>query len=162
MKIRFALVALTGLALVGCNRGATNNSANASANATNGTNAAAAAPAAPAAAGGSPVTQAALVGTWGEDNCKNSMTLAADGTATSTSAQQANNRWSLDGSTIVISSPGQPEVRMPATISGDNLQLGNGQGQSTVLSRCPTPAGAANAPAADNQAEAEENSEKSE
>jgi hypothetical protein len=161
MKIRFALVAMTGLALAGCNRGATNNSANASANSTNSTNAAASSPGA-AAAGGSPVTQAALVGTWGQDNCSNSMTFAADGTATSTTAQQGNNRWSLDGSTIVITSPGQPEVRMPATISGDNLQLGNGQGQNTVLSRCPTPAGAANPPAADNQAEAEENSEKSE
>jgi len=156
MKIGFALVAITGLALVaGCNRGATNTSANRSA--TN--NSAAAAPAAPGApAGGAPVTQASLVGTWGQDNCTNTMSFAADGTATSSGATSDNVRWTLDGSTIVITAPGQPETRMGATMSGENLQLSN-QGQTMVMTKCPAAAGVASAQGNSAQEEASEEAE---
>ena len=157
MKTTYAILAMTGLALVaGCNSGSTNTSAN-SANAGIANNsAAAAAPAAAPAVPGVPVTRAALVGTWGQDNCSNSMTFAADGTATSTSSEMANTRWSLDGSTIVITSPGESDTRMPATISDQGLHLngGGGEGATTVLARCPSAAGAASAPA--NGAEATE------
>jgi hypothetical protein len=162
MKTKFAILAMTGLALVaGCNRGAANNSANAANGSTTGNASASARAAAPAA--GNPVTEATLVGTWGQDNCTNSMTFAADGTATSTSATIANTRWSLDGSTIVVTAPGQPDTRMPATISDQGLHLsgGGGEGASAVLARCPAPAGAASGPAGDAEA-AEEASEKSE
>ena len=94
------------------------------------------------------MTQEALVGTWGQANCTNTMTFAADGTATSTSAEQANSRWSLDGSTIVITSPGEADVRMPATLNNGELHIngGGGEGQSTVLTRCGAEADAATAP----------------
>lgn len=103
MNIKAALTAMAALMLVaGCGSD--------SAETANGANAAA--PANASAAAGSPVTQAELVGTWGQGGCTNTMTFAADGTATSTSAQQANSRWSLDGSTIVIASPGEADLRM--------------------------------------------------
>jgi hypothetical protein len=133
-KTGFMMIALVLVA--GCNRGGTGNEAG------NSSNSAAAAAGGPSGeAAGAPVTQASLVGTWGQDGCTNSMTFGADGTATSTSAQQGNNRWSLDGSTIVITSPGQPDVRMPATINGDTLQLRDDNGASTALARCETEAG---------------------
>ena len=161
MKTKLAIVAMTGLVLVaGCNRGATNNSANGtnSANSSTTNNSAAAAPAAAPAAGGAALTQAALVGTWGQDNCSNSMTFAADGTATSTSSKIANTRWSLDGNTIVITSPGEPDTRMPATITDQGLQIsGGGGGATAVLARCPAPAAAASEPA--NETEATEEAE---
>jgi hypothetical protein len=142
MKTKFAILAMTGLALVaGCNRGSTNSSAN-SANGSVTNNSAAAAPAAAPAAGGTPVTQASLVGTWGQDNCSNTMSFAADGKATSSGATSDNVRWALDGGNIVITAPGQPETRMGATMSGENLQLTN-QGQTMLMSKCPAPAGAA-------------------
>lgn len=164
MKTQFAIVAMTSLALVaGCNRGSTNSSANGANGSTTNNSAAAAAPAAAPAAAGAPVTQASLVGTWGQDNCSNSMTFAADGTATSTTSKLANTRWSVDGSTIVVTSPGQPDTRMPATISDQGLHLsgGGGEGATAVLARCPTPAGAASEPAAKTEAteEAEEAAE---
>ncbi|HEX8642568.1 MAG TPA: hypothetical protein VF702_01495 [Allosphingosinicella sp.] len=110
---------------------------------------------------GAPLTAAALVGTWGQAGCTNAMTFAADGTASSTSAEQTNNRWSLDGSTIVITSPGEADVRMPATLSGNELRIsgGGGEGQSTVLTRCEVPSAAAgNATDGENEA-VEENAE---
>ena len=96
--------------------------------------------ASPAAAAGSPVTQETLIGTWGQSDCTNTMSFAADGTATSSSAEQDNNRWSLDGSTIVITSPGEEDIRMPATLIDGELHLtgGGGEGASTVLARCET------------------------
>jgi hypothetical protein len=109
----------------------------------NAANSAGAGPAAAAPAEGAPVTQATLVGTWGQANCTNAMTFAADGTATSTSSEQGDSRWSIDGGTIVITSPGEEDVRMPATISNGELHLngGGGEGQSTVLTRCENEAG---------------------
>ena len=94
----------------------------------------------PSSAAESPVTREALIGLWGQSNCTNTMGFAADGTATSSSAEQANNRWSLDGSTIVITAPGEEEIRMPATLKNGELHLtgGGGEGQSTVLTRCGT------------------------
>jgi len=152
MNTKLAILAMTGLALAaGCNRGATNSSANKSATG----NSAAAAPGAPAG-GGTPVTSASLVGTWGQDNCTNTISFGADGTATSTTAKQENNRWSLDGSTVVITSPGQPDVRMPATISERGLHLSSGEGQTAVFARCPDAGGAAPAASEKNEAEAAE------
>jgi hypothetical protein len=154
MKTKFAIVAMTGLALVaGCNRGSTNSSAN-SANSSTTNNSAAPATAGAPAAAGAPVTQASLVGTWGQDNCSNTMTFAADGTATSTSATIANTRWRLDGSTIVVTAPGEPDTRMPATISDQGLQLsgGGGEGASAVLARCPTPSAEVSEPATESDA----------
>jgi hypothetical protein len=91
------------------------------------------------------------------------MTFAADGTATSTSAKIENTRWKLDGSTIVITAPGQPDTRMPATISDQGLYIsaGGGEGATAVLARCPAPAGAASGAATDAEA-AEEASEATE
>ena len=112
-----------------------------SAETANGADSVGAGSAAPSAsAAGSPVTREALIGTWGQSNCTNTMSFAADGTATSSSAEQANNRWSLDGSTIVITSPGEDEIRMPATLNNGELHIsgGGGEGQSTVLTRCGT------------------------
>ena len=79
MNGKYALLAVTALVLVtGCNRGAGNNSAaNASATTNTANSAATVAPVAPAA-GGTPVTSASLVGTWGQDGCANAMTFAAD------------------------------------------------------------------------------------
>lgn len=93
-----------------------------------------------ASAAGSPLTEETLIGTWGQSDCTNTMSFAADGTATSSSAEQANNRWSLDGSTIVITSPGEEDIRMPATLIDGELHLtgGGGEGASTVLARCET------------------------
>ena len=142
MKTNFAILAMTGLALVaGCNRGSTNTTAN-SANSSATNNSAAAAPAEAPAAAGTPVTQASLVGTWGQDNCSNTMSFAADGTATSSGATSDNVRWALEGADIVITAPGQPETRMGATMSGENLHLTN-QGQTMIMSKCPGTAGAA-------------------
>jgi hypothetical protein len=151
MNQKIALTALAALALVaGCNSNPaeTANGANSADGSANGSGAAA----------GSEVTQAALIGTWGQDNCTNTMTFAADGTATSTSAQQSNNRWSLDGSTIVIASPGEADVRMPATIVNGELHLngGGGEGASTTLTRCPANSGAAAATAPDGENESAE------
>ncbi len=155
MNNKAVLMTMAALVLVtGCNRNASNHGASNS-NSSNLAEATATAPSAEAA-GGSPVTQASLVGTWGEDNCTNSMTFGADGTATSTSAVQGNNRWRLDGATIVITSPGQPDVRMSAAINGDNLQIGNGQDQMAVLTRCATGQGAAPDASTDSENEAAE------
>jgi hypothetical protein len=103
----------------------------------------------------SPVTREALIGTWGQSNCTNTMGFAADGTATSSSAEQADNRWSLDGSTIVITSPGEEDIRMPATLKNGELHLngGGGEGQSTVLTRCETDEDAGSGEADDEAAE---------
>ncbi|HEX8192143.1 MAG TPA: hypothetical protein VF552_04520 [Allosphingosinicella sp.] len=132
MNNKAALSAMAALALLAaCNGDSADTAA--------GGNAAGAAPSSnAAAAAGTPVTREALVGTWGQNNCTNTMSFAADGTAESSSAQQANNRWSLDGSTIVIASPGEADVRMPATLVNGELHLtgGGGEGQSTVLTRC--------------------------
>jgi hypothetical protein len=121
MNNKAALSAMAALALLAaCNGDSADTAA--------GGNAAGAAPSSnAAAAAGTPVTREALVGTWGQNNCTNTMSFAADGTAESSSAQQANNRWSLDGSTIVI-----------ATLVNGELHLtgGGGEGQSTVLTRC--------------------------
>ena len=102
----------------------------------------------------SALTSETLVGTWGQSDCTNTMSFAADGTATSSSAEQANNRWSLDGSTIVISSPGEDEIRMPAMLKDGELHLtgGGGEGKSTVLTRCETEEDSA---AGGNEAEGE-------
>jgi hypothetical protein len=140
MNIKAALTAMAALMLVaGCGSD--------SAETANGANSAAAAPAnaSAASAAGTPVTQDALVGTWGQGGCTNTMTFAADGTATSSSAQQANNRWSLDGSTIVIASPGEEDVRMPATMVDGALHItgGGGEGASMVMTRCGTEEGGA-------------------
>src|SRR5687768_4686254 len=111
-----------------------------SAETANGANSAGAGSTAPSSVAESPVTREALIGTWGQSNCTNTMGFAADGTATSSSAEQADNRWSLDGSTIVITSPGEEEIRMPATLKNGELHIsgGGGEGQSTVLTRCET------------------------
>lgn len=149
MNNKAAMMAMAALLLAaGCDSGSTN-----SAEGANSANGGSAAP-----AGGSPVTQAALVGTWGQDNCTNSMTFAADGTATSTSSEQGASRWSLDGSTIVISSPGEADVRMPATMSDGELHLtgGGGEGRSAVLTRCTAERGADNAAAPGGENEAAE------
>ena len=154
MKLNFAIIGVATLALMGCGGGASNSSANSSA----ATNSAAGAPAtsnAPAGAG-TPATSETLVGTWGQDNCSNTMTFAADGTATSTGATSQNVRWTLENGTIVLAAAGQPETRMPATISGDSLQLGSAGGQSTVLTRCAAATGAATAQPAPAEGEAPE------
>ena len=93
-----------------------------------------------AATADTPVTQAALVGTWGQNNCTNTITLRDDGTASSSSAEQANNHWTLDGSTIVITSQGEEDIRMPATLTNGELHIngGGGAGQTTVFTRCPS------------------------
>ena len=137
MNSKAATIVAALVLVAGCS-GGSDETANAANSAGADSGASSAAPAA-----GSPVTQATLVGTWGQANCTNTMTFAADGSATSTSAEQENSRWSLDGSTIVITSPGQEDVRMPATISNDELHIsgGGGEGQSTVLSRCENEAG---------------------
>ena len=156
MNKKVALTAIAALVLVsGCNGD--------SADTANGTNSAAAGAAA-APAEGTPVTQAALVGTWGQANCTNTMTFNADGTASSMTAEQANNRWSLDGSTIVITSPGEADVRMPATLVNGELHIsgGGGEGQSTILTRCETDAGAAAAGEGDNEAGSEAGNEAAE
>lgn len=133
MTNKAALTAMAALVLLAGCGGESGNTAE-------GANAAAAGSAANSAApgAGDPVTREALIGTWGQANCTNTMSFAADGTTTSSSAQQANNRWSLDGSTIVITSPGEEDVRMPATIVNGALHLngGGGEGASTSLTRC--------------------------
>ncbi len=160
MKFQFALVAMTGLALAGCNRGATNNSANASNNSTNSTNAAATSPAAPA--GGAAVDQAFLVGHWAQGNdCSSTMSFNADGTATAT-GETEEARWKLEGGAVMAGPVGKPPVRTPVSRSGDNLVLTGPQGQTMTLTRCPS--AATGAPAADGEAtneaaEAEETSE---
>jgi hypothetical protein len=155
MKNKAALTAMAALVLLaGCGGGGESGN---TAEAANGAAAGAAANGA-AAGAGDPVTREALVGTWGQANCTNTMSFAADGTATSSSAEQANNRWRLDGSTIVITSPGEEDVRMPATISNGALHLngGGGEGQSTVLTRCEEEGAADNASGeAENEAAGE-------
>jgi hypothetical protein len=138
MKTKFGIFAMSGLALgAGCNRGATNSSV------TN--NTAAAAPTAAPAAVGVPVTQASLVGTWGQDNCTNTISFRPDGSFSSTTAKQGDNSWSLDGGTVVMSSPGVPAVRMAGTISDQGLHLNTGgaAGQTAIFARCATEEGAA-------------------
>lgn len=146
MNTKAALAAMAALMLTaGCGSDA--------AETANGANAAAPANASAASAAGTPVTEAALVGIWGQGGCTNTMTFAADGTATSTSAEQANNRWSLDGSTIVIASPGEADVRMPATMVDGALHIngGGGEGASMVMTRCGTEGDAAAADGAGNE-----------
>jgi hypothetical protein len=130
MKTKFAILAISGLALLaGCNRGATNSSV----------------PNNSAAAVGVPVTQASLVGTWGQDNCTNTISFGPDGSFSSTTAKQGDNSWSLDGGTVVMSSPGVPAVRMAGTISDQGLHLNSGAaaGQTAIFTRCATEEGAA-------------------
>jgi hypothetical protein len=69
----------------------------------------------------------------------------------------------VDGSTIVITSPGQPDTRMPATISDKGLLIsgGGGEGVSALMAPCPTPAGAASEAGTETDA-AEEPSEAAE
>lgn len=153
MKYKAAMAPIAALALVaGCNSGSTDTA--------DGNGAAAAGPAAAsgAPAEGAPVTRETLVGAWGQDNCTNLMTFAADGSTTSTSSQQGASRWTVDAGTIVISSPGEEDIRMPATIANGELHLngGGGEGQRTTLSRCPDGAGADNAAAPQGENEAAE------
>lgn len=162
MKIHFALVAMTGLALAGCNRSATNNSASANAS-NNSATANAAAPAAPSAAGaGAPVDRAFLIGHWGQSpDCSSTMSFNADGTAEAT-GEREEARWSFEGGAIMAGPVGKPAVRTPVSRSGDNLVLSGPQGQTITLTRCA--AAAADAPTAGGDAanEAEEAEEKSE
>jgi hypothetical protein len=159
MKIQFALVAMTGLALVGCNRGATNNSAAAG---NNSATANAAAPAAPAAAGtGAPVDQAFLVGHWSPAaDCSQTMSFNADGTASAT-GEREEARWKLEGGAVMAGPVGKPQVRTPVSRNGDKLILAGPQGQSLELTRCQS--AATDAPGAGDEtneaAEAEETSE---
>ncbi len=161
MKIHFALVAMTGLALMGCNRGATNNSAGAGNNSTTANAAAPAAPAATGAGAGAPVDQAFLVGHWGQgSDCSATMSFNADGTAEAT-GETEEARWTLEGGAVMAGPVGKPPVRTPVSRSGDNLVLTGPQGQKLTLTRCPS--AATGAPAAGgeatNEAEAEEKSE---
>jgi hypothetical protein len=144
-----AMMALAALVLVaGCNSGSTE-----SAEGNGGNGAASAAP-----VEGTAVTRETLIGAWGQNNCTNLMTFAADGTTTSTSSQQGASRWSIESGTIVITSPGGEDIRMPATIANGELHLngGGGEGQTTTLSRCPDAAGGNNAAAAEGGNEAAE------
>ncbi len=163
MKIKFAIIAMTGLTLMaGCNRGATNNSA--SANATNNSATAnAAAPAAPgatAAGAGSPVDQAFLVGHWAQgSDCSSTMSFNADGTAEAT-GETEQARWRLEGGAVIAGPVGKPDVRTPVSRNGDKLVLTGPQGQTMTLSRCPS--AATGAPASDAEATNEAEEETSE
>jgi hypothetical protein len=158
MKIQLALVAMTGLALVGCNRGATNNSAAAG---NNSASANAAAPAAAATGTGAPVDQAFLVGHWSPAaDCSQTMSFNADGTATAT-GESEEARWKLEGGAVMAGPVSKPPVRTPVSRNGDKLVLTGPQGQSLELTRCQS--AATDAPAAGGEtneaAEAEETSE---
>ena len=164
MKTKFAILAMTGLALVGCNRAATNNSAAAG---NNSSTANASAPAAPAAApgatgAGAPVDQAFLVGHWSPaPDCTQTMSFNADGTAEAT-GEREEARWTLEGGAVMAGPVGKPPVRTPVSRSGDKLVLAGPQGQSLTLSRCQSAAADAPATGADatnEAAEAEETSE---
>jgi hypothetical protein len=159
-KTNFAIFAMTGLALVGCNRGAANNSAAAG---NNSSTANASTPAAPAATGaGAPVDQAFLVGHWSPaPDCSQTMSFNADGTAEAT-GEREEARWTLEGGAVLAGPVGKPPVRTPVSRSGDKLILAGPQGQSLTLSRCQSAAADAPATGADatnEAAEAEETAE---
>ena len=157
MKTKLAILAMTGLALVGCNRGAANNSAAA------GNNSSTANAAAPAATGaGAPVDQAFLVGHWSPaPDCSETMSFNADGTA-ETTGEREEARWKLEGGVVVAGPVGKAPVRTPVSRSGDKLVLAGPQGQSLELTRCQSAAADAPAVGADETNEAAEAEETSE
>ena len=158
MKIHFALVAMTGLALVGCNRGAANNSA---ANNSSAANASANAAAPAAAATGAPVDQAFLLGHWSPaPDCSQTMSFNADGTAQATGNPDA--RWKLEGGAVTAETAGKPPARTPVSRNGDKLVLTGPQGQTVELTRCQSAAADAPAGSVDTMNEAAEAEETSE
>jgi len=152
MHAKYALLAVTALALVtGCNRGAGNNSA-ANQSAT-GNSANAAAPVAPTAAAGGAMDRAFLVGHWGmAGNCSRTVSFNADGTGAATG--ETGGTWTLEGNTIVLTDEDPQPERMTVARVGDNLSITGGpEGQSMTMTRCATatvaPAGADAPEAAD-------------
>jgi hypothetical protein len=145
MRFKTVLFTMTALAMVsGCSRGANqanNSAANASANAANAASAnATAAPAAgnaadsaaaPASTG--PVDQAFLVGRWGmSGDCSQAMEFKADGTAT----PPEGSTYTISGSTVTMTSPGQPPDPKTVTRTGDDAMTVSGGGASMNMTRC--------------------------
>lgn len=147
------LAAASIIFVAGCNRGATNNSANKAAP-TNSANSAAAAPAPAAtpAAGGAPVDVAFLTAhPWGPSGeCSEATTFNADGTLVD---KDGPGTWTLQGNTLTVTQKGKPQ---PATVtrSGDNMIAANpaNPAQSMTVMPCPATAGGA----ADAEAEGAE------
>jgi hypothetical protein len=137
---------MTALAMVsGCSRGANqanNSAANATANtanATSGANAteapaagnASSSAAAPVSTG--PVDQAFLVGRWGMGgDCSQVMEFKADGTV----GPPEGSTYTISGSTVTVTSPGQAPDPKTVTRTGDDAMTVSGGGASMNMTRC--------------------------
>jgi hypothetical protein len=145
MRFKTVLFTMTALAMVsGCSRGANqanNSAANATASAANAANAnateaPAAGNAAGAAAGGAstgPVDQAFLVGRWGVGgDCSQVMEFKADGTA----GPPEGSTYTVSGSTVTVTSPGQAPDPKTVTRTGDDAMTVSGGGASMNMTRC--------------------------
>jgi hypothetical protein len=148
------LAAASIIFVAGCNRGATNNSANKAAP-SNSANSAAAAPApaaTPAAAGGAAVDAAFLTAhPWAPaGKCAEATTFNADGTVED--KKDGPGTWTLQGNTLTVTQKGQPQ---PANVtrSGDNLIAANPANPAQTMTITPCPA------TADGAADAEEGAE---
>jgi hypothetical protein len=147
------LAAASIIFVAGCNRGATNNSANKAAP-SNSTNSAAAPAAAPAPAGGdSPVDAAFLTAhPWAPSGkCAEATTFNADGTVQD--KKDGPGTWTLQGNTLTVTQKGRPQP-VTVTRSGDNMMAANpaNPAQTMTIVACPATAGGA----ADAEAEGAE------
>lgn len=146
MKMRMTLLAMTALALVsGCSRGGTANNVaagNTAANAAAPANASAPADGNAAEAtdnesagaeSSGPVDVAFLTGRWGiAGDCTQAMEFRADGTVT----PPDGSTYTISGSTVTVTSPGQPPDAKTVTRTGDDAMTVSGGGMSMNMTRC--------------------------
>jgi hypothetical protein len=143
IKQSAAMLAAASIVFVaGCNRGATNNSANKAAP-SNSANSAAAAPApaaTPAAAGGGAPVDAAFLTAhpWAPaGRCAEATTFNADGTVED--EKDGPGTWTLQGNTLTVTQKGRPQ---PANVtrSGENLIAANPANPAQTMTITPCPA----------------------
>ena len=144
MKIRMLATASLLVALAACGGTAGNeskaiaNGAEAPANATTAENSATAT--APAAADLSTLSQAYIVGRWGEgDGCADALEFKADGTMAGSMFD--GERWQLEGDQLTM--VGNPDPLTVARIDDNHMTTTNARGRTVTVTRC---TGAAEAP----------------
>ena len=142
------VIAAAAVTLAGCNRSASQNNA-VSAPANNSAAADAPMPNAVVPAG-EPVDAAFVTRSWGMGSCDRTMTFHADGTATNSEDADIAH-WSVTGTTLTITPPGDAPHPSPVTRQGDKLIMGDGPQLMTFIPCPDAPAGHASSKATDKE-----------
>lgn len=92
------------------------------------------APATTAAADLSTMSQAYIVGRWGEGgDCADPLEFKADGTMAGSMFD--GERWRLDGDQLIM--VGNPNALTVTRIDDDHMTTANSQGRTVTVTRCP-------------------------